>query len=335
MRMTVTNNRSSNLNNAKRAKNDEFYTRLEAIENELKHYKHHFKDKVVYCNCDDPNISNFFKYFALNFDHLGLKKLITSCYRNTDPDLRSKGVSEEAVWLEYEGGYNNLEDIQKHTTVNTFKGDGDFRSEESIELLKEADIVVTNPPFSLFREYVAQLVEYDKQFLILGNNNAVTYKEIFPLIKDNKMWLGYSSNKTMEFELSPSYEKWDRIDENGNKIGKVPAISWFTNMDIDKRYEDIILYRTYNADDYPKYDNYDAINVDKVSDIPVDYDDVMGVPITFLTKHNPEQFEIVGSDFEIKDGLHDNLINESWDGKLDRGYINGKRKYSRIMVRYK
>ena len=337
MRMTVIN-RGRNLHSAKKAKNDEFYTTLEVIENELKHYKNHFKDKVVYCNCDDPNISNFFKYFALNFDHLGLKKLITSCYRNTDPDLRSKGVSEEAVWLEYEGGYNSLEDIQKHTIAHGFNGDGDFRSEESIELLKEADIVVTNPPFSLFREYVAQLVEYEKDFSILGNMNAITYKEIFPLIKDNKMWLGYK-NGSMEFELPADAEMKASgyIDENGKKMQKFGNISWYTNLPHSKRYEDIILYRTYNADDYPKYDNYDAIEVSKVKNIPMDYTGIMGVPITFLDKYNPEQFEILGSQRWAKSQELIDVYTGSFEPPENdkKTVIDGRETYDRLFVKHK
>lgn len=329
--MTVISNRGRNLHSAKKAKNDEFYTTLEVIENELKHYKQHFKDKVVYCNCDDPNISNFFKYFALNFDYLGLKKLITSCYRNTDPDLRSKGVSDEAVWLEYEGGYNSLEDIQKHTTIHSFNGDGDFRSEESIELLKEADIVVTNPPFSLFREYVAQLVEYEKDFLILGNMNAITYKEIFPLLKDNKMWLGHK-NGSMEFELPADAEMKASgyIDENGKKIQKFGNISWYTNLPHSKRYEDLILFRQYHPDDHPHYDTYDAINVDKVANIPVDYKGAMGVPITFLDKHNPDQFDILGCSYSYGEpvGYHN-------DGESYSVTVNGKNIYKRIFIKHK
>lgn len=263
--------KNSNLHAAKTAKNDEFYTQLVDIENELKHYKDHFKGKVVYCNCDDAEESNFFKYFSLNFEHLGLKKLITSCYNENG----------RGRYLVYEGDKNgnNVPDADE-IGVFEFEGNGDFRSAESIKLLKEADIVVTNPPFSLFREYIAQLMEYSKKFLVIGNMNAITYKEIFPLIKENKLWLGY--NYCKEF-IMPNGE----IKSFGN-------INWYTNLEHDKRNEEIILYRTYNETDYPKYDNYDAINVNKVKDIPCDYDGVMGVPITFLDKYNPNQFEIVG-----------------------------------------
>lgn len=320
--------KNSNMNSAKQAKNDEFYTRLSDIENELKHYKHHFKDKVVYCNCDDPKVSNFFKYFALNFKHLGLKKLITSCYRNTDPDVRTKGISDKAVWLEYSGGeYNTIEEIRDNTVTHEFDGDGDFRSDESIELLKEADIVVSNPPFSLFRLYVAQLIEYDKEFLILGNMNAITYKEIFPLLKDNKMWLGHK-NGSMEFELPSDAEMKASgyINEEGIKVQKFGNISWYTNMDISKRHDDLILFKRYNFEEYPQYDNFKAINVDKVVNIPVDYTGIMGVPITFLDKYNPEQFDILG-----------NLGSYAPDGySLSSAvYIDGVKKFKRILIKHK
>lgn len=332
---------NKNLAQAKRNKNDEFYTQLSDIEKELYHYRDHFKGKVVYCNCDDPMESGFFEYFAMNFKFLGLKKLITSCYRSDNPAVRTSGVSDTGVWLEYNGeldGTASIEEIRAKVTVHNFKGDGDFRSEESINLLKEADIVVTNPPFSLFREYVAQLMEYEKKFLILGNNNAITYKEIFPLLKDNKIWLGYHTNKTMEFMLSPDYEKWDRIDENGNKFGKVPAISWFTNLDHSKRHEDILLFRKYNERDYPKYDNYDAIEVSRVANIPKDYDGVMGVPITFLNKYNPEQFDVVGmaAGNSRATGLYYDVPYTPH--KNDRGgcgVVDGVRKYARILIKKK
>lgn len=266
-----------NMQSAKIAKNDEYYTQLKDIENELRHYKHHFAGKTVYCNCDDPKVSNFFTYFSLNFEHLGLKKLITSCYRNTDGEQRTKGLSEKAVWLEYEGGDVNT--IWLDTVEHEFVGDGDFRSVESIALLSEADIVVTNPPFSLFREYVAQLFKYDKLFLILGNINALTYKESFALVKENKMWLG---NNTTRYFVRPDGE-----------VFETARTFWYTNLDIAKRHEDLILYKTYNADEYPAYENYEGINVDKAIDIPIDYAGVMGVPITFIDKYNPDQFEIL------------------------------------------
>lgn len=253
--------KNNNLHNAKRAKNDEFYTRLEDIEKEMCHYREHFRGKVVYCNCDDPKESNFFKFFSLQFEFLGLKKLISTGYKENG----------HGVACIYEGeNENNLSDNSEIRTYE-LQGNGDFRSEECIEFLKEADVVVTNPPFSLFREVVAQLVEYNKKFLLLGNNNAITYKEIFPLIKENKLWLGYSNNKTMEFVLSDSYKKWDRI-ENGKKIGKVPAISWFTNLEHDHRNKPLVLTKRYDPRYYPKFDNYDCIECSKVMDIPVDYE---------------------------------------------------------------
>ena len=269
------------LHQAKKNKNDEFYTRLCDIENELKHYKNFFKDKIVFCNCDDPRVSNFFHYFSYNFEYLGLKKVITTCYKNQDMNLFSKNESEQAIYLEYEGDKNgdrvpSIDEIG----IKQLKGDGDFRSKECVELLKQADVVVTNPPFSLFREYIAQLVEYEKKFIIIGNDNCRTYKEVFKLIKSNKLWCGY--NHVKEFI---------KADGSKQQFGNV---SWYTNVDISKRYERLDLYRKYTPEEYPKYDNYDAINVNKVSDIPMDYDGVMGVPITFLDKYNPNQFEIVG-----------------------------------------
>ena len=303
------------LQKAKNSKNDEFYTQLTDIEKELKHYKHHFKDKVVYCNCDDPMESNFFHYFAYNFEHLGLKKLITTCYKNpTDPNSR-------ALLLEYTGDKNgdrtpNPDEIG----VVELKGDGDFRSGESIEILKQADIVVTNPPFSLFREYVAQLVKYDKKFLVIGNQNAITYKEIFKLIKDNKLWLGCTNPK--DFVVPDDYDDKNStwIDGDGVKHQKFGNISWFTNLEIKKRHEDLILYKQYNPIDYPKYDNYDAIEVSKTKNIPCDYSGAMGVPITFLDKYNPEQFEVI----KFRKGDDDKDLT-----------INGKIPYFRILIKNK
>ena len=299
---------NGNLNKAKAAKNDEFYTRLEDIEKELKHYTEHFKGKVVYCNCDDANRSNFFKYFSLNFEFLGLKKLITTGYKEN-----GKGVVA----------------IQKGDDIDIYDGNGDFRSEECIEFLNEADIVVTNPPFSLFREYVAQLMQYGKKFLIIGNMNAITYKEIFPYIKNNELWLGIHSNKTMDFGMPNIYEKWDRI-ENGIKIGKVPAVAWFTNLEHKKRNEELILYKHYNPTEYPKYDNYDAIEVSKVAEIPMDYEGVCGVPISFLDKYCPNQFRIL----DARDiALNDKQRNKSTYLIKDAdGTINGKGVYARILI---
>lgn len=302
------------LGEAKKNKNDEFYTQLSEIEKELKHYRDHFKDKVVFCNCDDPFESNFFKYFAMNFNFLGLKKLICTCYAGSpvayteldDLLLFKKQKTEKMPYMieinevkDLNGdGAEDMADIEmllrnNNNTLTILDGDGDFRSEESVGFLQEADIVVTNPPFSLFREYIEQLLNNEKKFIVIGNNNALTYLDIFKHIKENKMWLGYEANKTMEFRLNDCYKKWNRI-ENGVKIGKVPAISWFTNVDINKRHEELILYSKFVPEQYPKYDNYDAIEVDRVSRIPCDYYEKMGVPITFLNNYNPDQFEIIG-----------------------------------------
>ena len=276
---------NANLHKAKNAKNDEFYTQLTDVAKELMHYKHHFKDKIVFCNCDDPTWSAFWKYFHLNFSALGLKKLISTHYDKTEPTYK----------MEYTGGDDNDIEVGVKTPL---EGNGDFRNQECLDLLDEADIVVTNPPFSLFREYVACLMEHKKKFVIWGNNNAITYKEFFPLLKDNKVWLGYIANQTCVFRLSDEYAKWDEKITNqmndGHKYGKCPAISVFTNLDIQKRHEKLILWRNYTSEEYPTYDNYDAINVDKVDYIPCNYYGVMGVPITYLDKYNPEQFEIIG-----------------------------------------
>lgn len=327
---------NKNLNQARNAKKDEFYTQLVDIENELKHYKEHFKDKVVLCNCDDPRVSNFFHYFSYNFERLGLKKLITTCYKNQERDLFSQNDSERAIWLEYNGDKNdNRVPDPNEIGINYFQGNGDFRSKECIELLKQADIVVTNPPFSLFREYVAQLIEYDKKFLIIGNVNATSYKEVFQLIKNEKMWLGASIHSgDREFGVPQDYPlnaAGYRIDEKGNKFIRVKGVRWFTNLDYKERHENLILYKTYNPDDYPKYDNYDAINVDKTSDIPADYNGAMGVPITFLDKYNPEQFEIL----DARDFTNiERLTNKSYALIKDAdGCINGKNKYARILIR--
>lgn len=280
------------LKSAKKNKNDEFYTQLCDIEKELSHYKEHFYGKTVLCNCDDPRVSNFFRFFALKFKDWGLKRLITTCYKNQDVDLFSQNTSEKAVWLDYYGNPNDNTSTDFSTVeVKELKGDGDFRSKECIELLKQADIVVTNPPFSLFREYVAQLVEFDKKFLIIGNKNAVTYKEIFSLFKENKIRIGYR-NMNSDFWLEvPEGNSFEKV-ENGKKVKHIMAC-WYTNLPTTKQEEVLVLYKKYTPEEYPKYDNYDAIDVSKVTDIPQDYNGVIGVPITFLDKYNPEQFEIV------------------------------------------
>ena len=315
-------NTNKALSDAAKAKKDEFYTQLVDIENELRHYKEHFKDKVVLCNCDDPYESNFFKYFAINFNHLGLKKLICTCYAGSpvvytqlsffdDGDVVGKETSERKP---YKIEITHVDDLNEDGAVDLtdvelllksvdgkpelLDGNGDFRSEECIELLKQADIVVTNPPFSLFKEYIVQLVEYDKKFLIIGNVNAITYKDFFPLIKDNKVWLGASIHSgDREFRVPDDYPleaSGCRVDSDGIKYIRVKGVRWYTNLDYPQRHEDLILYKPYSLDEYPKYDNYDAIHVEKTADIPCDYDGIMGVPITFLDRYNPDQFAIVG-----------------------------------------
>lgn len=279
-----------NLRKANKAKNDEFYTQLSDIEKELGHYKQHFKWKTIFCNCDDPEESNFWKYFELNFEYLWIKKLVSTHFEDEKPSYKL-----EIIWDRNHDWKVNKLDIVK----TPLKQNWDFRSTECIEILKEADIVITNPPFSLFREYVAQLMEYDKKFVILGNLNAITYKEIFKLIKENKLWSWYWFNLSLVFK-SP-YE--NNLEANlkfceqkwyfwKNYI-KTPAINWFTNLEIKKRHEDLILYKSYNENEYPKYYNFDAINVDKVKEIPLDYSWYIWVPITFLWNYNPEQFEII------------------------------------------
>lgn len=321
--------KNSNFHSAKDNKQDEFYTQLSDIEKELKYYKQHFKDKVVYCNCDDPRVSNFFHFFSYNFEKLGLKKLIATCYKSQEVDLFSQNDNEQAIYLEYNGDKNgNFVPDPNEIGIKPLKGDGDFRSKESIDLLTQADIVVTNPPFSLFREYVAQLMEYDKKFVIVGSQNAVTYKEVFQYFKDNKIWVGYKSGD-MEFKVPDHYEEREtrfRQDETGQKWRSLGNICWFTNLDISKRHEDLILYKTYNPEEYPTYDNYDAINVNKVAEIPMDYKGAMGVPITFLDKYNPDQFEILGIDRPLVEEI---------TGKVSRFRINGKEIYARIVIKNK
>lgn len=335
-----------NLDRAKEAKKDEFYTQLADIENELKHYREHFRGKKILCNCDDPYESNFFKYFANNFNAFGLKKLTATCY-NGSPVQGSELMldfgdfqSDEPKKIAYKVEITEVSDVNgdgridladvRHLIQNdknvlsVLKENGDFRSKECIELLKEADIVVTNPPFSLFREYVAQLMAYEKKFLIIGNMNAITYKEIFPLIKNNQLWLGPSiTSGDRKFWVPDDYELRAAgcgIDETGRKFIRVKGVRWFTNLDHKKRHEELILFHTYSPEEYPKYDNYDAINVNATNDIPVDYDGAMGVPITFLDKYNPEQFEII----RFRKGYDEKDLS-----------INGKCPYFRILIRKK
>ena len=335
--------KNSNLSAAKNAKKDEFYTQLEDIEKELCHYTQHFKGKAVLCNCDDPRVSNFFHYFAYRFDELQLRRLVTTCYKSQSMELFSQGDSERAIWLEYTGQTDGgrvptVEEIGLHQLA----GDGDFRSAECIQLLEQADIVVTNPPFSLFREYVAQLVEYGKKFLIIGNQNAITYKEIFPLIKENKIWLGYGFKGGAAHFISNYADVAIAGDHKAGMI-RVSGVVWFTNLEHTKRHEPLILTGHYTPDAYPHYDNYDAIEVSKTADIPSDYDGVMGVPITFLDKYCPEQFEIVGSfnasSIEVK-GQYGyvlstdtptiiNGVEKMWNGPV----VNKQPLYKRICIR--
>lgn len=339
---------NKDLNKLKSNPDDEFYTRLSDINAELKHYKHHFKDKVVLCNCDDPRVSNFFHYFAEHFESLGLKKLIATCYKNCEPDLFSTNSSEQAVYIIYEGDKNgncsvDLDELQ----VLPLKGDGDFRSAECIELLKEADIICTNPPFSLIGEYFEQLIKYDKKFLVLGSSTAIHRTEVFPYIRDNKMWTGYKPfSQDMLFEVSKEHEVelrkkkkegsgWRVVD--GVFYGRCPAI-WYTNLEIEKKHIDFVseLYKTYTPEEYPTYENFDGIDVSSVRAIPKDYFGNMGVPDSFIDFYNPEQFEILGigsGDLAKEIGVKKNYRGRS-DLAINR---NGKHScpYSRIIIRRK
>lgn len=346
------------LRNANKVKEDEFYTQLEDIENELKHYRNDFKDKVIFCNCDDPYESNFFKYFAMNFNTFGLKKLIATCYA-TSPvantqlslfdildtpeteDNRKPHKIEITEVLDYnEDGAVDLADVEfllrsKKNTLTLLNGNGDFRSEECLELLKQADIVVTNPPFSLFRDYIATLVEYDKKFIVIGNTNALTYKETFKLIKENKLRTGYTNfNVGMYFYVPDTWGKYHKI-ENGRKLVRVSTSCWFTNLEVKKHKEDLILFKPYAPEEYPMYDNFQAINVNKVADIPFDYNGLMGVPITFLDKYNPDQFEVVDAlnRYALLDTQGTNEKVQSM--KSHTCNINGKPTYFRIVIKRK
>ncbi len=339
------------LHKAAKAKKDEFYTQLIDIEKELKHYKDQFRGKSVYCNCDDPYESNFFKYFAANFNVLGLKKLVTTSFvpspiaggqvslfdiqglQSTDDEREPFKIEiNEVKDFDSDGaiGLTDVEWLLRHdaNVATPLKGDGDFRSKECIELLKQADIVVTNPPFSLFREYVAQLIGHKKDFLILGDQNAITYKEIFKLISENKLWLGYDNGGTKWFQVPDDYDiptESRKKTENGVKYFSMGRIMWFTNLDTTKRHQELTLYKKYSPDEYPKYDEYDAINVNRYMDIPMDYSGTMGVPITFVDKYNPKQFQIIGIDRYVED-------NPNY-GK--RFTINGNEIYARILIRNK
>lgn len=353
---------NSNLNASARNKQDEFYTQLSLIESELKHYRNFFHGKVVLCNCDDPYESNFFKYFAMNFNSLGLEKLIATCFvsspvagkefqyfvdnvgqlsfienENTIPfseDSEKHPYKVEITEVKDETGDGRvgLADVEylmrnKNNVMSLLNGDGDFRSPECVELLKQADVVVTNPPFSLFRDYMALLMKYNKNFLIVGNLNAVKYKEILPLFMTDKVWLGNNSGHYW-FKVPNSYEEKRtdfKIDENGQKWRRMGNICWYTNIDTEKRHETMPLFRNYAPEVYPRYDNYDAIEVSRTADIPCDYYGVIGVPITFMTKHNPEQFSIVG------------VLNSGSANEYDfaKAILNGKQLYARILIQRK
>lgn len=319
---------NADLHAAKKSKQDDFYTQLSDVEKELKFHKKSVRNKTIICNCDDPRVSNFFHYFSYNFEQLKLKKLISVCYKNNQINLFSQNKNEKAVFLEYTGDKNgdnipNLEEID----VLPLKGDGDFRGEESINLLKKSDIVITNPPFSLFREFLDQTINHNKKFLILGNVNAISYKEVFKLIMENKVWLGASIHSgDREFGVPRDLETRSnslRIDENGNKFIRVPGIRWFTNLDYKQRHEDLILYKKYTPEEYPKYDNYDAINVNITKEIPMDYDGIMGVPITFLSKYNPDQFEILGLSQKVGYGLESIKFYDDYEETRQDGTKTG------------
>ena len=337
------------LNSASKAKYDEFYTQISDIERECNHYREYFKGKTILCNCDDPYESEFFKYFALNFNLIGLKKLIATCYigssiANTQlslfDDESAKNKTSKSphkieiteMTAENAGDARGLDLVayllrNRKNALTRLRGDGDFRSSECIGLLKEADIVVTNPPFSLFREYIALLMEYEKKFLLIGNLNAITYKEIFKHIKDNKLWLGYGFNGGNAYFKTPQYREFaDGVYNSETGLVKFRNVHWFTNIDHTKRHEDMFLFRQYSPIEYPRYDNYDAIEVRKLVDIPLDYYGIMGVPVTFLDKYNPRQFEIVG-----------NLGCYAPDGYslVDAIYLNGKKLFKRIAIKRK
>lgn len=308
---------NKNLQRARKVKNDEFYTLYDDIQKELNFYKDQLKGKVIYCNCDDPAESAFTDFFKLNFDYLGIKKLICTRYQKSGLFLSTDPVRRSGYRLEITA---KNKDNKKPVKID-LKGDGDFRSPESIELLKEADLVITNPPFSLFLEYVAQLIEFNKNFLIIGKDSAATNKDFFRLIQENKIWSGYTRVK-----------KFGQPDGTFKKFGN---IGWYTNLQVSKRNEEMVLYKKYNSKEYPKYDNYNAIEVSRIKNIPKDYDGIMGVPLSFIQKYNPEQFQILGLDYNIKEGLLPKLINPNWKGKMDRGYLNGKRLYARMFIKNK
>lgn len=311
---------NSNLQMSKAGKTDEFYTQISLVESEMKHYEKYFKDAIVFCNCDDPEYSNFWLYFQLNFYRLGLKKLVSTHYEVDKPSYKMEIVRNEKLQK------NNTAQIGIPDYVKTpLEGDGDFRSQECIEILKEADIIVTNPPFSLFREFITQLIDYEKKFIIVGNQNNITYKEIFHYFQEGLIWTGYNSGHFW-FRVPNDYEIKNtdfRMDEDGTKWRRMGNICYFTNLDIEKRHESLLLFKTYNENDYPKYDEYDAIHIKKTEDIPFDYYGLMGVPISFITKYNPAQFELYGIDRYVEDNPHYG----------HRFTLNGKEQYARILIR--
>lgn len=354
---------NKNLNAAKVAKKDEFYTQLSDIERELQHYWQHFRDKVVLCNCDDPYESNFFKYFALRFNQLGLKKLICTCYNGSSVQgqellLHFDGFDDEPTKIAYKVEITEVKDIngdgavdlsdvryllQNDKNVMSTLKTGDFRSKECIELLKEADIVVTNPPFSLFREYIGQLMEYQKKFVIVGHQNAITYKEVFPLLMKNEVWLGYGFKGAATHFYSP-YDDVATSGDHKEHMIRVSGVNWFTNLEIPKRNEELDLICRYSEEEYPSYDNYDAIEVSKTADIPSDYSGVMGVPITFLDKYCPTQFELLGitdrgNEYGIKTKEYTPMDSPKYGDLNRRGAImvNGvlKSTYARVLIRNK
>jgi hypothetical protein len=328
-------NENSGLHAARRNKKDEFYTQLTDIERELRHYRSHFQGKVVYCNCDDPYVSAFFEYFTKNFQYLGLKTLITTCYKSKRMDLFSQNDSSRALKLEYSGGAPNSLPSPSDIGVSQLKGDGDFRSKECVELLEEADIVVTNPPFSLFSEYVAHLVSHNRHFLIIGHQNAITYKEVFPLIREERMWLGYGFPGNVAHFIAPHYEDTASSGDHREGMIRVSGVVWFTNLDHSKRHEEMILVHRYHdaPGEYPRYDNYDAIEVSKTKHIPKDYSGAMGVPITYLTKHNPDQFEIIGATESEGAGFSAGLWRA--DSGVPQAVVDGSRVYKRLFIRHR
>ena len=325
--------KNKNLHTASKAKKDEFYTQLSDIEREMRHYEPHFKGKTVLCNCDDPRVSNFFHYFSYNFERLGLKRLITTCYKNQERDCFSTNECERAIWLEYLGDRNgNRVPDPEEIGIKLLESDGDFRSWECVDLLRQSDIVATNPPFSLFREYVAQLMKYKKKFIIIGHQNAITYKEIFRLIKENKIWLGFGFPGSAGHFINIHYEDYATASDHKDGMIRVSGVHWFTNLDIEKRHEDLVLTERYTPEEYPHYDNYDAIEVSRTADIPKDFPGVMGVPITFLDKYNPEQFEILG--MAASAGYSPDIVGIPFLGSKDaRPLIKGKNTYARIFIK--